>query len=402
MTTNNSHLLSDQIKSLGESATLKMSALARELGAQGKDVISLSIGQPDFDTPDHIKEAAKEALDKGITGYTPVPGLVKYREAIINKLKRENGLDYNMKQIVVSNGAKQCIANICLALLNSTDEVIIFTPYWVSYIEIVKFAGGNPVILKAPIENDFKVTADQLKAAITSDTKLIIFSSPCNPTGSVYTKPELEAIAAVLREHKDIFVVSDEIYEHINFGDPHTSFASLDGMYDRTITVNGMSKGFAMTGWRLGYMASPQWIAAACTKIQGQFTSGASSFGQYAAAVALDSDLGPTLEMTKEFERRKHMMIELLSDIPGFKVNDPQGAFYIFPNVSYYFGKTNGSDTIVDADSIAMEILNNAHVAIVSGSAFGNDNCIRISYAASEETLRKAVQRIKDFLADFK
>ena len=402
MTTNNSHLLSDQIKSLGESATLKMSALARELGAQGKDVISLSIGQPDFDTPDHIKEAAKEALDKGITGYTPVPGLVKYREAIINKLKRENGLDYNMKQIVVSNGAKQCIANICLALLNSTDEVIIFTPYWVSYIEIVKFAGGNPVILKAPIENDFKVTADQLKAAITSDTKLIIFSSPCNPTGSVYTKPELEAIAAVLREHKDIFVVSDEIYEHINFGDPHTSFASLDGMYDRTITVNGMSKGFAMTGWRLGYMASPQWIAAACTKIQGQFTSGASSFGQYAAAVALDSDLGPTLEMTKEFERRKHMMIELLSDIRGFKVNDPQGAFYIFPNVSYYFGKTNGSDTIVDADSIAMEILNNAHVAIVSGSAFGNDNCIRISYAASEETLRKAVQRIKDFLADFK
>ena len=402
MTTNNSHLLSDQIKSLGESATLKMSALARELGAQGKDVISLSIGQPDFDTPDHIKEAAKEALDKGITGYTPVPGLVKYREAIINKLKRENGLDYNMKQIVVSNGAKQCIANICLALLNSTDEVIIFTPYWVSYIEIVKFAGGNPVILKAPIENDFKVTADQLKAAITSDTKLIIFSSPCNPTGSVYTKPELEAIAAVLRKHKDIFVVSDEIYEHINFGDPHTSFASLDGMYDRTITVNGMSKGFAMTGWRLGYMASPQWIAAACTKIQGQFTSGASSFGQYAAAVALDSDLGPTLEMTKEFERRKHMMIELLSDIRGFKVNDPQGAFYIFPNVSYYFGKTNGSDTIVDADSIAMEILNNAHVAIVSGSAFGNDNCIRISYAASEETLRKAVQRIKDFLADFK
>ncbi len=401
MTTDNSHFLSDQIKSLGESATLKMSALARELGAQGKDVISLSIGQPDFDTPEHIKDAAKEALDKGITGYTPVPGLVKYREAIINKLKRENGLEYNMKQIVVSNGAKQCIANICLALLNSTDEVIIFTPYWVSYIEIVKFAGGIPVTLKAPIENDFKVSAEQLRAAITNDTKLIIFSSPCNPTGSVYTKPELEAIAAVLRDHKDIFVVSDEIYEHINFGDPHTSFASLEGMYHRTITVNGMSKGFAMTGWRLGYMAAPEWIASACAKIQGQFTSGASAFGQYAAAVALDSDLGPTRAMTAEFEKRKHMMIELLGDIPGFKVNDPQGAFYIFPNVSHYFGKTNGSDTIIDADSFAMEILNNAHVALVSGSAFGNDNCVRLSYAASEDTLREAVKRIKTFLADF-
>jgi len=401
MTIDNSHFLSDQIKSLGESATLKMSALARELGAQGKDVISLSIGQPDFDTPEHIKDAAKEALDKGITGYTPVPGLVKYRQAIINKLKRENGLDYNMKQIVVSNGAKQSIANICLALLNSTDEVIIFTPYWVSYIEIVKFAGGIPVTLKAPIENDFKVSAAQLEGAITNNTKLIIFSSPCNPTGSVYTKTELEAIAGVLRDHKDIFVVSDEIYEHINFGDPHTSFASLDGMYDRTITVNGMSKGFAMTGWRLGYMAAAEWISSACAKIQGQFTSGASSFGQYAAAVALDSDLGPSRAMAAEFEKRKHVMIELLSAIPGFKVNDPQGAFYIFPNVSHYFGKTNGSDTIVDADSFAMEVLNNAHVALVSGSAFGNDNCVRLSYAASEDTLREAVKRIKEFLADF-
>ncbi len=401
MASDHSHFLSDQIKSLGESATLKMSALARELTAQGHDVISLSIGQPDFDTPDHIKDAAKEALDKGITGYTPVPGLVKYREAIINKLKRDNGLDYNMKQIVVSNGAKQCIANICLALCNSTDEVIIFTPYWVSYIEIVKFAGGKPVILKAPIENDFKVSAQQLEDAITANTKLIIFSSPCNPTGSVYTKPELEAIAEVLRRHKDIFVVSDEIYEYINFGDPHTSFAGLEGMYDRTITVNGMSKGFAMTGWRLGYMAAPEWIASACAKIQGQFTSGASAFGQYAAAVALDSSLETSYAMRDEFEKRKHMIIGLLQDIPGFRVNDPQGAFYIFPNVSHYFGKTNGKDTIIDADSFAMEILNNAHVGIVSGSAFGNDDCIRISYAASEETLREAVRRIKAFLADF-
>jgi len=402
MTTDNSHFLSDQIKSLGESATLKMSALARELGAQGHDVISLSIGQPDFDTPKHIKDAAKEALDKGITGYTPVPGSVKYRQAIVDKFKRENGLDYSMKQIVVSNGAKQCIANICLALCNSTDEVIIFTPYWVSYIEIVKFAGGIPVIVKAPIESDFKVSAEQLEAAITANTKLIIFSSPCNPTGSVYTRPELESIAAVLRKHKDIFVISDEIYEHINFGDPHTSFASLDGMYDRTITVNGMSKGFAMTGWRLGYMAAPEWLASACAKIQGQFTSGASAFGQYAAAVALDSDLSATKEMRKEFERRKHMIIGLLKEIPGFRVNDPQGAFYIFPNVSDYFGKTNGKDTIIDADSFAMEILNNAHVACVSGSAFGNDDCIRISYAASVETLREAVRRIKTFLSDFK
>jgi len=402
MATDYTHFLSDQIKSLGESATLKMASLARELKSQGKDVISLSIGQPDFDTPDHIKEAAKEALDKGITNYTPVPGLLEYREAIIHKLKRDNNLDYNLKQIVVSNGAKQCIANICLALCNSTDEVIIFTPYWVSYIEIVKFAGGIPVVLKAPIENDFKVSAEQLEKAITNDTKLIIFSSPCNPTGSVYTHEELESIASVLRRHKDIFVVSDEIYEYINFGDPHTSFASLDGMYDRTITVNGMSKGFAMTGWRLGYMAAPEWLASACSKIQGQFTSGANAFGQYAAAKALRSDLGPTHAMTKEFEQRKHMMIELLSAIPGFKVNDPQGAFYIFPNVSHYFGKTNGSDTILDADSFAMEILNNAHVALVSGSAFGNDNCVRISYASSEESLRESVRRIADFLKDFK
>lgn len=401
MATDNSHFLSDQIKSLGESATLKMSALARELTAQGHDVISLSIGQPDFDTPVHIKDAAKEALDKGITGYTPVPGLVEYREAIINKLKRDNGLEYNMKQIVVSNGAKQCIANICLALCNNTDEVIIFTPYWVSYIEIVKFAGGKPVVLKAPIENDFKVSAQQLEDAITNDTKLIIFSSPCNPTGSVYTKPELDAIAEVLRRHKDIFVVSDEIYEYINFGDPHTSFAGLEGMYDRTITVNGMSKGFAMTGWRLGYMAGPAWIASACAKIQGQFTSGASAFGQYAAAKALNSSLDKTYAMRDEFEKRKHMIIGLLQEIPGFRVNDPQGAFYIFPNVSHYFGKTNGKDTIYDADSFAMEILNNAHVGLVSGSAFGNDDCIRISYAASEETLREAVRRIKTFLADF-
>lgn len=402
MATDNSHFLSDQIKSLGESATLKMSSLARELKSQGHDVISLSIGQPDFDTPEHIKDAAKEALDKGITSYTPVPGLVEYRQAIVNKLKRDNGLDYNLKQIVVSNGAKQCIANICLALCNNTDEVIIFTPYWVSYIEIVKFAGGNPVALKAPIENDFKVSAKQLEEAITNDTKLIIFSSPCNPTGSVYTKAELEAIAEVLRRHKNIFVVSDEIYEYINFGDPHTSFASLEGMYDRTITVNGMSKGFAMTGWRLGYMAAPEWIAAACSKIQGQFTSGANAFGQYAAAKALDSDLAPTYAMREQFEKRKHMVIELLKEIPGLKVNDPQGAFYIFPNVSSYYGKTNGKDTIYDADSFAMELLNNGHVALVSGSAFGNDECIRISYAASEDTLREAIRRIKAFLADFK
>jgi len=400
--TDYNHLLSDQIKSLGESATLKMSALARELRGQGHDVISLSLGQPDFDTPDHIKDAAKEALDKGITKYTPVPGLPEYRAAIKNKLKRDNGLDYEVNQIMVSNGAKQNIANICLALLNSTDEVLIFTPYWVSYIEIVKFAGGVPVVIKAPIEADFKVTADQVRKAITANTKLVIFSSPCNPTGSVYTKTELEEIASVIAEHKNIFVVSDEIYEYINFGEKHTSFASLPNMYERTITVNGMSKGFAMTGWRLGYMAGPQWIISACTKIQGQFTSGANAFSQWAAAKALEADLGPTMKMKAAFLKRKKLVTKLLSEIPGIEVNDPQGAFYVFPDVSSFFGKSNGSDTIIDADSFAMEVLNNAHVALVSGSAFGDDQCIRISYAASEETLTEAIRRIKEFLKDFK
>ncbi len=395
MATDKTKYLSSKLQNMSASATIAMAQKARALKEEGHDVIALSLGEPDFDTPEHIKNAAKKALDDGYTKYTPVPGLPEIRKAIVTKLKRDNGLDYNMNQIVVSNGAKQTIANLCLALLDPGDEVLIFTPYWVSYFDIVKFAGGTPVTVKADITQDFKVNADQLDAAITDKTKMIIFSSPCNPTGSVYTKDELYELVKVIDKYDDLFIVSDEIYEHINFTEAHASIGSFEEVKDQTITVNGMSKGFAMTGWRLGYMAAPQFIADACAKVQGQFTSGATSFGQMAAAYALLSDMKPSQEMKETYLRRKKLMIELLSDIHGIKTNDPMGAFYIFPDVSFYFGKSVGDITIKNSDDFAEYLLETAHVAVVAGSAFGDDNCIRISYASSDEQLIEACKRIK-------
>ncbi len=389
------NILSDKIKSLSESATLKMAQKARDLRAQGHDVISLSLGEPDFDTPDHIKEAAKKALDDGYTKYTPVAGLAPLREAIVTKFKRDNDLEFDINQIVVSNGAKQSIANICDAILNPGDEVIIFTPYWVSYFDIVSLAGGVPVNLSATIENDFKVTPEQVKGAITDKTKAILFSSPCNPTGSVYLKEELEAIAKVLEDRPNIIVISDEIYEYINFTGKHFSIGSIPSLKDRTVTVNGFSKGFAMTGWRLGYIGAPAWLAKACAKVQGQCTSGATAFGQMAAAHALLSSLEPSHKMKEAFEKRRELMITLLEDIEGVKMNRPQGAFYAFPNISAFFGKSNGEVTIEDSSDFAEYILTEAHVAVVAGSAFGNNKCMRISYAASEEQLKEAMSRIK-------
>lgn len=388
-------LLSQRLLTMEESATIKMAQLARNLKSKGHDVISLSLGEPDFDTPTHIKEAAKKALDDGFTKYTPVPGLVELREAISKKFKRENNLDYAVNQIVVSNGAKQSIANLSLALLNEGDEVIILAPFWVSYSAIVKLSGGVPVILKSGIETDYKVPPEAIEAAITDRTKLLLFSSPCNPTGSVYSKEELGAIANVIGKHSDIHIIADEIYEHITFAGKHISIGSFEPVKDRTITVNGFSKGFAMTGWRLGYMGAPQWIAAACSKIQGQFTSGASAFGQKAAAVALESDMSPTYEMREAFQKRRDLVLDLLKEVPGMKLNRPQGAFYVFPDISAFFGKSDGTTTINNADDFCEYLLHKVHVAVVTGSAFGADNCFRISYAASEEQLIDAMTRIK-------
>ncbi|MGB0863277.1 MAG: pyridoxal phosphate-dependent aminotransferase [Saprospiraceae bacterium] len=380
---------------MSESATIKMAQMARELKAQGHDVISLSLGEPDFDTPDHIKEAAKKALDEGYTKYTPVPGMVELRSAICTKFKRDNGLEFSPNQIVVSNGAKQCIANLCLALLDKGDEAVILAPYWVSYSEIVKLAEGTPVLVKAGIEDDYKVTAEQVEAAITENTKILLFSSPCNPTGSVYTKEELQAIANVVEKYRNITIISDEIYEYINFVGHHTSIGTFENVKDRTVTVNGFAKGFAMTGWRLGYMGAPLAVAKACAKIQGQVTSGANAFGQKAAIDALLGDMTPTHKMRKEFLRRRDIMIGLLKEIPGFKVNKPTGAFYIFPDISAFFGKKVGERVIANADDFCEYILETAHVGIVTGAAFGADECCRFSYAAAEESLREAVRRIK-------
>ena len=391
--------LSDRVLGMTESATLKMSKMARALRAKGKDVISLSLGEPDFDTPDHIKEAAKKALDEGYTKYTPVPGLLELREAISAKLKRENNLDYDPTQIVVSNGAKQSIYNLCQALLNPGDEIIIFTPYWVSYSDIAKLAGGVPIFISGGIEKDFKVTPEQLKAAISPKTKAILFSSPCNPTGSVYTKAELEALAEVITEYKNITILSDEIYEYINFGGKHESIGALDLVKDQTVTINGFSKGYAMTGWRLGYIAGPSWITSACTKIQGQVTSGANAFGQRAAIEAINGDQSPTANMKAAFEKRKYLVISLLENIPGIKINNPQGAFYLFPNVSSYYGKSYEGKVIGDSEAFAEYLLNEALVGVVGGGAFGADNCIRISYAASEEELKEALKRIAEALS---
>lgn len=387
-------LLSRRIQRMEESATIKMAQQARDLAAKGFEVIDLSLGEPDFDTPQHIKEAAKQALDEGFTKYTPVPGLVELRKAIQAKFKRDNNLDYDVSQIVVSNGAKQSIANVILSLVDEGDEVVILAPYWVSYAELVKLADGIPVLVSAGIEQDYKVTAEQVEAAITERTKILLFSSPCNPTGSVYSHDELKSIADVVAQHEQITIVSDEIYEYINFIGKHVSIGAFENVKDRTVTVNGFSKGFSMTGWRLGYIGAPKWIADACNKMQGQITSGATAFGQKAAAFALGSDMKPTYEMCDAFERRRDLVVEITAKIPGFQVNRPEGAFYLFPDISNFFGKSDGNTVIQNADDFSEYILHTAHVAIVTGSAFGADNCVRFSYAASEEKLRKAIERI--------
>lgn len=402
MSINPMKMVAAKVQAMEESATIRMAQKARDLAAKGVNVISLSLGEPDFDTPEFIKDAAYQALKKGNTKYTPVPGAMDLRNAICEKFKRENSLTYKPSQIVVSNGAKQSIANICMATLDAGDEAIILAPYWVSYVEIVKFSGGTPVVVSAGIEDDFKVKAAQIKAAITSKTKLLIFSSPCNPTGSVYTHEELEAIAKVISENGNILVISDEIYEYITFTGNHVSIGAFEGMQEYTATVNGFSKGFSMTGWRLGYMGAPQWLADACNKVQGQITSGAASFSQEAAAVALRAERTEALAMREAFLRRRELVVSKLKEVPGLKVNHPQGAFYVFPDVSSYFGTTNGNVTIQNADDFAEAMLTEAHVGTVSGAAFGNDQCIRLSYAASDEDLLEAVSRIKKCLEKFK
>lgn len=391
-------ILSDRVQRLAESETLKMARMARELRALGYDVISLSLGEPDFDTPDHIKLAAWQALQDGYTKYTPVSGLPELTKAISEKFKRDNGLEYKPEQIVVSNGAKQTVYNLCQSLLNPGDEVVILAPYWVSYWEIVKLSGGIPVPVYAGVERDFKPTPQQLEAAITERTKFVLFSSPCNPTGTVFDRDELKAYADVLAQFEHVHIVSDEIYEYINFTHEHVSIGSFPQVKDRTITINGFAKGFAMTGWRLGYMGAPKFIADACTKIQGQVTSGASSFGQKAGAIALTSDLGPTEAMREAFRERRDIVLSMLEEIPGIKANHPDGAFYVFPDVSAYFGKTDGQTVLHNADDFCDYVMSNAYVGLVSGSAFGDPNCFRLSYAASEEQLREAIRRMKDVL----
>lgn len=395
--------LSDRINNMAESATLAMAAKAREFKANGIEVISLSLGEPDFKTPKHIQEGAKEAIDsEKYFAYPPVNGYPDLRQAISDKFDRENGLQYSPDQIVVSNGAKQSIINVMMSLINPGDEVIVLSPYWVSYTAAIELAEGKPVLVSGTIENDFKATAEQVKAAITPKTRAMIFSSPCNPTGSVFTKEELEAIAEVIKENDRIIVISDEIYEHINFSGGHASIGAIDGMLDRTVTINGMAKGFAMTGWRVGYIGAPLWIAKACNKIQGQLTSANCSIAQRATYTALTTDLAPTKAMTEEYGRRRQLVYELLSDIPGFKVNMPQGAFYFFPDVSAYFGKSDGTTTINDASDFCLYMLENAHVSLVTGEAFGDPNCIRLSYAASEDNLRKAIASVKECAARLK
>ncbi len=387
---------------LAESETLKMARMARELRALGHDVISLSLGEPDFDTPNHIKAAAYQALQEGYTKYTPVAGLPELTKAICEKFRRDNHLEFKPEQIVVSNGAKQSVYNLCQALLNPGDEVVVFAPYWVSYWEIVKLSGGTPVPVYAGVDRDFKPSPEQLEAAISPRTKFVLFSSPCNPTGTVFDRAELQAYAAVLAKYDHVYIVSDEIYEYINFTHEHVSIGSFPEVKDRTITINGFAKGFAMTGWRLGYIGAPKFIADACAKIQGQVTSGASSFGQKAGAVALLSDLGPTEAMREAFRERRDIVLSMLEEIPGIKANHPEGAFYVFPDVSAYFGKSDGQTRIQNADDFCDYIMSQAYVGLVSGSAFGDPNCFRLSYAASEEQLREAIRRMKDVLARLK
>lgn len=393
-------LRSERIKNMAESATLAMAAKARELKQQGVDVIGLSLGEPDFKTPKHICDGAKEAIDEGkYFAYPPVNGYGDLREAISEKFKKDNNLNYSAEQIVVSNGAKQSIANVFLALLDPGDEVIIYSPFWVSYSALVELAEGTCVFIKGGIENEFKATSAQLKAAITDKTKAIIFSSPCNPTGSVFTEEELMGMAKVLEDHPDIVVLSDEIYELINYGGKHVSIGAMPGMIERTVTINGFAKGFAMTGWRVGYIGAPLWLAKAANKIQGQLTSANCSIAQRAALTALTTSLEPSYEMVREYEKRRKLVYDLLSEIPGLKVNMPGGAFYFFPNVSEFFGKTDGTITINDANDLCLYLLGDARVSVVEGGSFGEPECVRLSYAASVEDLKTAISRIKESLA---
>ena len=388
-------LLSERILNMATSATLAMAAKAREFKGQGKDIISLSLGEPDFNTPDFIKEAAKQAIDDNYNSYTPVDGYAELKKAIIDKFHRDNYLHYTAAQIVVSTGAKQCLANVALVLLDKGDEVILPCPYWVSYADIVKLSEGVPVEVKTSIDTDFKMTATQLESAITPKTKMVWFSSPCNPSGSVYSKQELRALADVLKKYPNIYVVSDEIYEHINYGTGHASMAQFKDMYERTITVNGVSKAFAMTGWRIGYLGAPETIARACNKMQGQITSGANCIAQRAVIKALEALPSKVQYMIDEFKIRRDLMLNLLSEIEGFSCNIPEGAFYVFPDISSLFGKTFKGKKIANASDLSLFLLEEALVATVTGDAFGNPNCIRISYAASQAQITEAVTRIK-------
>lgn len=394
--------LSDRLNRLAPSATLAMSQKSSEMKAQGIDVINLSVGEPDFNTPDQIKNAAKEAVDNNYSRYSPVPGYADLRKAIVAKLKNENNLEYTINEILVSNGAKQSVCNTVMALVNDGDEVIIPTPYWVSYPQMVKLAGGNPVFINAGFEQNFKITAQQLEEAITPKTRMLILCSPSNPTGSVYTKEELESLAEVIKRHENLFVLADEIYEHINYTGHHESIAQFDGMKERSIIVNGVSKAYAMTGWRIGFIAAPEWILKGCNKLQGQYTSGPCSVSQKAAEAAYTLPQDCVETMRQAFERRRNLIVELAKDIPGLEVNIPQGAFYLFPKCSSFYGKSDGNRTINNSTDFAMYLLEVGHVATVAGDAFGDPECFRMSYATSDENIREAMNRIKNVLSRLK
>ena len=391
--------LSERLNRLAPSATLAMSQKSGEMKAQGIDVINLSVGEPDFNTPDHIKDAAKRAIDENFSRYSPVPGYMDLREAIVAKLKNENGLDYSVNEVLVSNGAKQSVCNTVMALVNDGEEVIIPAPYWVSYPQMVKLAGGVPVIVEAGFEQNFKMTPQQLEAAITPKTRMIILCSPSNPTGSVYSQEELAALAEVIKRHDDLFVLADEIYEHINYTGRHASIAQVPGMKERTIIVNGVSKAYAMTGWRIGYIAAPEWIVKGCNKLQGQYTSGPCSVSQKAALEAYTASQQCVEDMRVAFERRRNLIVELAKDIPGLEVNVPEGAFYLFPKCSNFFGKTDGTRVINSSTDLAMYLLEVGHVATVAGDAFGDPQCFRMSYATSDDNIRESMRRIKECLA---
>ena len=394
--------LSKRLQRLAPSATLAMSQKSSEMKAQGIDVLNLSVGEPDFNTPDHIKEAAKRAVDENYSRYSPVPGYPELRRAIVDKLKRENDLDYSINEILVSNGAKQSVCNTVMSLVNPGEEVIIPAPYWVSYPQMAKLAGGEPVFVEATFEQNFKMTAEQLEAAITPKTRLIILCSPSNPTGSVYNKEELRALANIILKHKDLFVLADEIYEHINYVGHHESIAQFPGMKERTIIVNGVSKAYAMTGWRIGYIAAPEWIVKGCNKLQGQYTSGPCSVSQKAAEFAYTQSQECVEQMRQAFERRRNLIVELAKGIPGLEVNVPEGAFYLFPKCSSFFGKSDGETTINNSTDFAMYLLEKGHVATVGGDAFGDPNCFRMSYATSDDNIREAMRRIAEVLAKLK